>query len=66
MTEQLASTELDQAEREEGLVAKGLAAGRIGTFTGAVLGISTVAPGYTLTASIGSSSPRSDSRCPPS
>lgn len=34
-------------------VAKGLAAGKIGTFSGAVLGISTVAPGYTLTASIG-------------
>ena len=33
--------------------AKGLAAGTIGTFTGAVLGISSVAPGYTLTASIG-------------
>ncbi|MCE5288095.1 MAG: APC family permease [Nocardiaceae bacterium] len=32
---------------------KGLASGRIGTVTGAVLGISTVAPGYTLTASIG-------------
>ncbi|WP_067825105.1 APC family permease [Nocardia inohanensis] len=34
-------------------VDKGLAAGKIGTFSGAVLGISTVAPGYTLTASIG-------------
>ncbi|MDF0529654.1 APC family permease [Tsukamurella sp. 8F] len=32
---------------------KGLATGQIGTFSGAVLGISTVAPGYTLTASIG-------------
>ncbi|MFJ4651695.1 APC family permease [Nocardia sp. NPDC088792] len=32
---------------------KGLAAGKLGTFSGAVLGISTVAPGYTLTASIG-------------
>ncbi|MBN3508900.1 APC family permease [Mycolicibacterium nivoides] len=53
MSEQLASTELERAEREEGLVAKGLAPGRIGTFTGAILGISTVAPGYTLTASIG-------------
>lgn len=53
MTEDLARAELDHAERSEGLVSKGLAAGRIGTFTGAVLGISTVAPGYTLTASIG-------------
>ncbi|KIQ15121.1 APC family permease [Rhodococcus sp. MEB064] len=32
---------------------KGLAVGRIGTLSGAVLGISSVAPGYTLTASIG-------------
>lgn len=46
-------SELERVEREEGLIAKGLAAGRIGTFTGAILGISTVAPGYTLTASIG-------------
>lgn len=37
----------------DGPVDKGLAAGTIGTFSGAVLGISTVAPGYTLTASIG-------------
>lgn len=35
------------------IVDKGLAQGRIGTLAGAVLGISTVAPGYTLTASIG-------------
>lgn len=35
------------------LTDKGLARGRIGTPTGAVLGISCVAPGYTLTASIG-------------
>ncbi|MFT4087053.1 MAG: APC family permease [Gordonia sp. (in: high G+C Gram-positive bacteria)] len=35
------------------LVDKGLAAGKVGTFAGAVLGISCVAPGYTLTASIG-------------
>ena len=53
MTEQLADSDLARVEREEGLVAKGLAAGRIGTITGAILGISTVAPGYTLTASIG-------------
>ncbi|RJO70879.1 APC family permease [Nocardia panacis] len=32
---------------------KGLASGRIGTISGAILGISTVAPGYTLTTSIG-------------
>ncbi|WP_078290210.1 APC family permease [Mycobacterium sp. D16R24] len=53
MTEDVAHAELEHAERSEGLVSKGLAAGRIGTFTGAILGISTVAPGYTLTASIG-------------
>ena len=41
------------AERDAGLTAKGLAAGKVGTFSGAVLGISSVAPGYTLTASIG-------------
>lgn len=32
---------------------KGLAGGQIGTFSGAVLGISSVAPGYTLSASVG-------------
>ncbi|WHU45237.1 APC family permease [Gordonia sp. L191] len=32
---------------------KGLAAGKVGVLSGAILGISTVAPGYTLTASIG-------------
>ena len=32
---------------------KGLAAGKVGVLAGAILGISTVAPGYTLTASIG-------------
>ncbi|MEZ5212091.1 MULTISPECIES: APC family permease [unclassified Gordonia (in: high G+C Gram-positive bacteria)] len=35
------------------LVDKGLAGGKVGTFAGAVLGVSCVAPGYTLTASIG-------------
>lgn len=35
------------------LVDKGLAQGKVGTFAGAVLGVSCVAPGYTLTASIG-------------
>ncbi|MGW5525272.1 APC family permease [Gordonia sp. NPDC003950] len=34
-------------------VDKGLAAGKVGVLSGAILGISTVAPGYTLTASIG-------------
>ena len=37
----------------QGLVSKGLAVGKVGTFSGAILGISSVAPGYTLTASIG-------------
>ncbi|MEJ9079512.1 MULTISPECIES: APC family permease [Gordonia] len=32
---------------------KGLAANKVGVLSGAVLGVSTVAPGYTLTASIG-------------
>ncbi len=32
---------------------KGLATGKVGVLSGAILGISTVAPGYTLTASIG-------------
>lgn len=36
-----------------GLISKGLAPGKVGTFSGAILGISCVAPGYTLTASIG-------------
>ncbi len=35
------------------LISKGLAEGKVGTFAGAILGISCVAPGYTLTASIG-------------
>ncbi|MFT3662420.1 MAG: APC family permease [Gordonia sp. (in: high G+C Gram-positive bacteria)] len=35
------------------LVDKGLAQGKVGTLAGAVLGVSCVAPGYTLTASIG-------------
>ena len=45
--------ELKVAEESAGLVSKGLAAGKVGTLSGAVLGISSVAPGYTLTASIG-------------
>lgn len=44
---------LKAAEERTGLVAKGLAEGKVGTLAGAVLGISCVAPGYTLTASIG-------------
>ncbi len=40
-------------EEQSGVVSKGLAAGKVGTFSGAILGISSVAPGYTLTASIG-------------
>lgn len=45
--------ELKVAEESAGLVSKGLATGKVGTLSGAVLGISSVAPGYTLTASIG-------------
>ena len=45
--------ELKIAEESAGLVSKGLATGKVGTFSGAMLGISSVAPGYTLTASIG-------------
>ena len=39
--------------RRAGLSSKGLAEGKVGTLSGAILGISSVAPGYTLTASIG-------------
>jgi amino acid transporter len=45
--------QLVHAEEQAGLVSKGLAEGKVGTFSGAILGISSVAPGYTLTASIG-------------
>ncbi|QZH57942.1 APC family permease [Mycolicibacterium farcinogenes] len=44
---------LEEVEHSAGLVSKGLAAGKVGTLSGAILGISCVAPGYTLTASIG-------------
>ncbi len=44
---------LNAAEERSGLVSKGLAEGKVGTLSGAILGISCVAPGYTLTASIG-------------
>jgi amino acid transporter len=40
-------------DERSGLQPKGLAEGKVGTFSGAILGISCVAPGYTLTASIG-------------
>ncbi|MDX5310419.1 MAG: APC family permease [Rhodococcus sp. (in: high G+C Gram-positive bacteria)] len=57
MTNSLPTTEIREvppmAAPTDGVVSKGLAAGRIGTFAGAVLGVSSVAPGYTLTASIG-------------
>ncbi|MGV9797857.1 APC family permease [Mycobacterium sp. NPDC003449] len=57
MTESASESEshrrLELAEQSAGLVGKGLAAGKVGTFSGAILGISSVAPGYTLTASIG-------------
>ncbi len=44
----------DIAREPDGeLSGKGLAEGKVGTFSGAVLGVSSVAPGYTLTASIG-------------
>jgi hypothetical protein len=36
--------ELQIADESPGLVSKGLAAGKVGTFSGAVLGISSVAP----------------------
>jgi hypothetical protein len=53
VSDPIADKELKEAEESAGLVAKGLAAGKVGTFSGAILGISSVAPGYTLTASIG-------------
>ena len=52
MTGTGATKELEVAEESAGLVSKGLAAGKVGTISGAILGISSVAPGYTLTASI--------------
>ena len=41
------------ADPATGTIHKGLAEGKVGTLSGAMLGISCVAPGYTLTASIG-------------
>ncbi|WP_454788855.1 APC family permease [Mycolicibacterium lutetiense] len=52
-SESVSHQKLEAAEQSSGLVSKGLAAGKVGTFSGAILGISCVAPGYTLTASIG-------------
>src|SRR5271156_2768217 len=43
----------DSAAAAGGLVSKGLAVGKVDTLSGAILGIACVAPGYTLTASIG-------------
>ena len=53
VSEYASHQKLEAAEHSAGLVSKGLAAGKVGTFSGAILGISCVAPGYTLTASIG-------------
>ncbi|MGV0734763.1 APC family permease [Mycobacterium syngnathidarum] len=52
-SERQSHQKLEEAEHSAGLVSKGLAAGKVGTLSGAILGISCVAPGYTLTASIG-------------
>lgn len=52
-SESASHQKLEAAEHSAGLVSKGLATGKVGTFSGAILGISCVAPGYTLTASIG-------------
>ncbi|CDQ46321.1 APC family permease [Mycolicibacterium neoaurum] len=41
------------SDTASGSISKGLAEGKVGTLSGAMLGISCVAPGYTLTASIG-------------
>ena len=42
-----------RVDEVHGTIHKGLAEGKVGTLAGAMLGISCVAPGYTLTASIG-------------
>ncbi|KJF21347.1 APC family permease [Rhodococcus sp. AD45-ID] len=49
----MTSNETSQPPAGNELSSKGLATGKIGMISGAVLGISSVAPGYTLTASIG-------------
>ena len=51
MTETGAAKDLQVAEESAGLVSKGLAVGKVGTISSAILGISSVAPGYTLIAS---------------
>lgn len=53
VSEQSASPARPKPAAPGGLIDKGLAAGKVGTFSGATLGVSSVAPGYTLTASIG-------------
>lgn len=49
----MTNDEVAQGPTAGGVSAKGLATGTVGTLSGAILGISSVAPGYTLTASIG-------------
>ncbi|WP_213576830.1 APC family permease [Rhodococcus sp. USK13] len=49
----MTNNEVAQGPTAGGVSAKGLATGTVGTLSGAILGISSVAPGYTLTASIG-------------
>lgn len=44
---------MSETQEDTGVSSKGLATGKVGTISGAILGISSVAPGYTLTASIG-------------
>lgn len=53
MSEQQTTRDQTQPRTSGGLIDKGLAKGKVGTLAGATLGISSVAPGYTLTASIG-------------
>jgi amino acid transporter len=52
-TSSVASANIDANAADGGLVSKGLAVGKVDTLSGAVLGIASVAPAYTLTASIG-------------
>ncbi|MDN5766235.1 MAG: APC family permease [Humibacillus sp.] len=53
MSEQQSTAKQSSPTGSGGLIDKGLAKGKIGTLAGATLGISSVAPGYTLTASVG-------------
>ena len=48
-----AAAALAEAERRSGLSAKGLSAGSVGLLGATVIGISCIAPAYTLTASLG-------------